>query len=316
MNNITHRYFRNIGILAAVLATSLLVTSCATAPVSPAGSADARSKLESLKSTPALADLASVEISDAEASVRLAEQPVGNDVALGDYRVYMADRTVEIAMAKAATRYAEAQRAGLSQARDDARLAARTREADKAHRQATMAQSKADEAQRETEAVRASAAAARALTAEDAAEAARNAEKLQKEIDLLKAEATDRGLVLTLGNTLFATGRSDLRPGSSPSLDKLVVFLNKYPDRNVAVEGHTDDVGSADMNQALSQHRADSVRSYLMQQGILSGRLSAVGMGETQPIADNLTDSGRQQNRRVEVIIKNPPPVVPAASIN
>jgi outer membrane protein OmpA-like peptidoglycan-associated protein len=309
MNNITHRYFRNIGILAAVLATSLLVTSCATAPVSPAGSADARSKLESLKSTPALADLASVEISEAEASVRLAEQPVGNDVALGDYRVYMADRTVEIAMAKAATRYAEAQRAGLSQARDDARLAARTREADNAHRQTVKAQN-------ETEAARASAAAVAALTAEDAAEAARNAEKLQKQIDILEAQATDRGLVLTLGNTLFATGRSDLSPGGSNSLDKLVVFLNEYPDRIVAVEGHTDDVGSADMNQALSQHRADAVRTYLVQQGITSGRLSAVGMGETQPIADNLTDSGRQQNRRVEVVIKNPPPVVPAASTN
>jgi outer membrane protein OmpA-like peptidoglycan-associated protein len=295
--------------LAAVLATSLLVTSCATAPVSPAGSADARSKLESLKSTPALADLASVEIREAEVAVVLAEQPVGNDVALGDYRVYMADRAVEIAMAKAATRYAEAQRAGLSQARDDARLAARTREADNAHRQTVKAQN-------ETEAARASAAAAAALTAEDAAEAARNAEQLQKQIDLLEAEATDRGLVLTLGNTLFATGRSDLSPNGSKSLDKLVVFLNEYPERTVVVEGHTDDVGSADMNQALSQHRADSVRSYLMQQGIPSGRLSAVGMGETQPIADNLSDSGRQQNRRVEVVIKNPPLVVPAASTN
>jgi outer membrane protein OmpA-like peptidoglycan-associated protein len=292
-----------------VLATSLLVTSCATAPVSPAGSADARSKLESLKSTPALADLASVEIREAEVAVVLAEQPVGNDVALGDYRVYMADRAVEIAMAKAATRYAEAQRAGLSQARDDARLAARTREADNAHRQTVKAQN-------ETEAARASAAAAAALTAEDAAEAARNAEQLQKQIDLLEAEATDRGLVLTLGNTLFATGRSDLSPNGSKSLDKLVVFLNEYPERTVVVEGHTDDVGSADMNQALSQHRADSVRSYLMQQGIPSGRLSAVGMGETQPIADNLSDSGRQQNRRVEVVIKNPPLVVPAASTN
>jgi outer membrane protein OmpA-like peptidoglycan-associated protein len=309
MNNITHRYFRNIGILAAVLATSLLVTSCATAPVSPAGSADARSKLESLKSTPALADLASVEIREAEVAVVLAEQPVGNDVALGDYRVYMADRAVEIAMAKAATRYAEAQRAGLSQARDDARLAARTREADNANRQTVKAQN-------ETEAARASAAAAAALTANDAAEAARNAEQLQKQIDILEAEATDRGLVLTLGNTLFATGRSDLSPNGSKSLDKLVVFLNEYPERTVVVEGHTDDVGSADMNQALSQHRADSVRSYLMQQGIPSGRLSAVGMGETQPIADNLSDSGRQQNRRVEVVIKNPPLVVPAASTN
>jgi outer membrane protein OmpA-like peptidoglycan-associated protein len=288
MNNFTHKSVRIARILAAPMLASMLVASCATAPTNPAGSADARSKLERLQSNPTLADLVPVEIREAEASVRLAEQPVGEDVALGEYRVYMADRKVEIAIAKASTRYAEAQRPGLSQARDDARLAARTSEADKAHRQATMAQSKADTAARDT------------------AEAQRNAEKLQKQIDELKAEATDRGLVLTLGNTLFATGRSDLQQGGTASLDKLVAFLNQYPDRTVTVEGHTDDVGSVEMNQTLSQHRADSVRSYLTQQGIPSGRLSAVGLGETRPIADNLSESGRQQNRRVEVIIENP----------
>jgi len=164
--------------------------------------------------------------------------------------------------------------------------------------------------------VRASAAVSAADAARDAAAAARNAEDLQRQIAALEAEATDRGLVLTLGNTLFATGRSDLRPGGATSLDKLVVFLNEYPDRNVAIEGHTDDVGSLGMNQTLSQQRADSVRSYLVQQGIQSRRLTASGMGETQPIADNLSDSGRQQNRRVEVIIENPSSAIPAASTN
>lgn len=323
MNNSTHKSVRLAGILAAALAASMLLASCATTPTNPAGSADVRSKLERLQSNPALANLASVEIREAEAAVRLAEQPVGDDAALGDHRVYMADRKVEIAMAKASTRSAEAQRASLSQARDDARLAARTSEADKAHRQATLAQSKADEAQRQTEiaqsaadAARASAAVAAENTARDAAEAARNADKLQKQIDVLKAEATDRGLVLTLGNTLFATGRSDLKQGGTASLDKLVVFLNDYPDRTVAVEGHTDDVGGAGMNQTLSLHRAESVRSYLVQQGIFSGRLTAEGLGESQPIADNLSPSGRQQNRRVEVIIKNTPSATAVASPN
>ena len=139
---------------------------------------------------------------------------------------------------------------------------------------------------------------------------------MQQRIDALEAEATDRGLVLTLGNTLFATARSDLKPGGNTSLDKLVVFLNDYPDRNVTVEGHTDDVGSFESNQALSQRRADSVKSYLMQQGIQSRRLTASGMGETQPIADNLSESGRQQNRRVEIIIANPSSAIPAASTN
>jgi outer membrane protein OmpA-like peptidoglycan-associated protein len=122
--------------------------------------------------------------------------------------------------------------------------------------------------------------------------------------------------VLTLGNTLFPTGRSDLNLNETASLDKLIAFLDEYPDPNVAVEGHTDDVGSVEMNQTLSQHRADSVRSYLIQQGVQSRRLTALGLGETQPIADNQTQSGRQQNRRVEIIIENPPSVIPAASIN
>jgi outer membrane protein OmpA-like peptidoglycan-associated protein len=212
-------------------------------------------------------------------------------------------------MAKASTRYAEAQRIELSQARDDARLDARTREADKAHRQAAVAKS-------EAEAVRASAALSEANAAAAAADAAAVKDKLQQQIEQLEAEATDRGLVLTLGNTLFATGRSDLNPGETASLDKLVVFLDEYPDRTVAVEGHTDDVGNAEMNQTLSQHRADSVRSYLMQHGIQSQRLTATGLGESQPIADNQSQSGRQQNRRVEVIIENPPSVVPTASTN
>lgn len=302
MNTPTRTVVRFGRVMAATFATSLLVAGCATTPVSPSGSAEVRSKLARLQSDPNLGNRAPVEIRQAETAVQLAEQPVGKDLALGTHRVYVADRKVEIAMAKASTRYAQDQRAGLSQARDDARLAARTREADKARREVVVARDQAD--------------AAEANAALVAAEAARNAAKLQGQIDALQAEATDRGLVLTLGNTLFATGSSDLRPFATSSLDKLVVFLNDYPDRNVAIEGHTDNVGSAEMNQTLSQRRANSVRSYLVQQGIRSGRLVASGLGESQPVADNLSETGRQQNRRVEVIIDNPPAaVIPTASV-
>ena len=83
-------------------------------------------------------------------------------------------------------------------------------------------------------------------------------------------------------------------------------FLNQYPERRVLIEGHTDNVGSADYNQGLSQRRADSVRYYLTQQGIASQRLSTDGIGMDRPVANNDTATGRQQNRRVEIIIENP----------
>lgn len=298
MNTVKINHARIAGILVFATAVSFMVASCATAPQNPPGSAEVRSKLTALQSNSSLADQVPVELREAEAAVLAAEAPVGKDVALGAHRVYMADRKVEIATARASTRYAEDQRAELSQARDDARLNARTQEADRARRETATAQSATDAA------------------LASAAVAAKEADELQRQIDVLQAEATDRGLVLTLGDVLFGTGRSDLTSGGTNTLDKLVVFLNNYPDRNVVIEGHTDDVGSHEMNQTLSQHRADSVKFYLVQQGIRHKRLAASGMGETQPIADNQSPSGRQQNRRVEVIINNPQSVVPAASTN
>jgi outer membrane protein OmpA-like peptidoglycan-associated protein len=228
---------------------------------------------------------------------------------------------VEIARAKATTRYAEDQRARFAEARDAARLAARTREADRARDDADYARADASRArdsasrarddaaraQDDASRARGAADAARSAEAVTAADAARRAAELQRQIDVLEAEATDRGLVLTLGDILFATGSAELQGGAASRLNKLVNFLNQYPERRVLIEGHTDNVGSAGYNQGLSQRRAESVRSYLTQQGIEWQRLSASGMGLNRPIAGNDSTAGRQQNRRVEIIIENPP---------
>lgn len=269
--------------LGTVAVASLLLAACAGTPVVPQGAAEVRTKLSSLQADATLAERAPVAIKDAEVAVRSAEEPVAKkDAALGAHRVYMADRKVEIATARATTRYAEDQRAKLGDERDRARLAARTREADAARADVMAARNEADIARGE-------------------------ADELQKQIEALQAEATDRGLVLTLGDVLFATGKSEVRVGATSNLNKLVTFLNKYPDRKVQIEGYTDNVGNDDSNQALSQRRADSVRAYLVQQGISAARLSSIGMGEGQPVADNSTQSGRQQNRRVVAVIENPP---------
>jgi outer membrane protein OmpA-like peptidoglycan-associated protein len=289
----TNQNLKRGSVITGVVLSSLLVASCAMTPAAPQGSMDARSKLTALKNDPDLADRARVEIRKAEEAVVTAEKPLPeSEAALGEHRVYMADRTVAIAEARAATRYAEDQRARLGEERDAARLEARTRETEKARAEAARARSEADAAQKSK--------------SDAAAVADQQAAEYQRQIDALQAEITDRGVVLTLGDVLFATGSADLQGGASSNLNKLVVFLNDYPARRVQIEGHTDNVGSAAYNQGLSQRRADSVRYYLTQKGIDSQRLSASGIGMDRPVSKNDSQAGRQQNRRVEIIIENP----------
>lgn len=119
----------------------------------------------------------------------------------------------------------------------------------------------------------------------------------------LQASKTDRGLVVTLGDVLFATGRADLKAGSRQTLDKLTTFLRAYPKRNVQIDGFTDNVGGDDYNQSLSERRADSVRDALTGMGIANDRILTKGLGKSSPVGDNDTATGRQQNRRVEVLI-------------
>jgi outer membrane protein OmpA-like peptidoglycan-associated protein len=108
-------------------------------------------------------------------------------------------------------------------------------------------------------------------------------EDLKAQIAELNARETERGLVVTLGDLLFETDRAELKGGTANHLDKLAQFLNRHPDRNVIIEGYTDNIGSADYNFDLSQRRAESVRGYLISQGIATSRVSASGKGEYSP---------------------------------
>jgi len=289
-------------LIAAAVASILLTTACTTAAVKPDGAAQARVRLTQLQSDPNLASRAPVEIKDADAAVRAAEQPELNKE-LAEHRVYMADRKVDTAKALAETRFAEDQRVVLTAQRDRARLDARTQEADAAKGQAATARAEGAEQKAAAEQARIDASTAQ----QAAASSEQQATELQRQIDVLQAKPTDRGLVLTLGDVLFTTGKADLKLGATDNLNKLVAFLDKYPDRSIAVQGYTDSVGSEDYNQGLSERRADSVKSYLTGQGIGSTRITASGKGRSDPVADNDSAAGRQQNRRVEVIISNPP---------
>lgn len=217
---------RWLGAVAVLVAT----VACAPAPVAPAGADEARARLTRLQSDSRLAPLVPQAITDAESAVSAAEE-TGLDSDEGRHRVYIAQRRIEIAESLAAARLAEAEREQLAAELDRTRLEARTREVE--------------------------AARARAAGAEQ------RAALLQQEIEELRAEQTSRGLVLTLEDVLFETGRADLKPGSVAALDRLATFLQSHPERSVLVEGHTDSVGSADVNRTLSLQRAHAVRSYL-----------------------------------------------------
>jgi outer membrane protein OmpA-like peptidoglycan-associated protein len=106
-----------------------------------------------------------------------------------------------------------------------------------------------------------------------------------------------------MGDVLFDPGQSDLRPEAREDLAKLSGIVLNYPSLRLTIEGHTDNTGSAETNQALSHQRANAVRDYLVKQGLDAGSLSAQGLGQNNPIADNGTDEGRQKNRRVEIIV-------------
>lgn len=185
--------------------------------------------------------------------------------------------------AEMSRKQAEARALELEQARKQAE--ARTLELVKAREEA---ESKALEAQK-----------ARMQT-EQAIEAQRT---LESEIEALKAKKSERGIVLTLGDILFETGKAELMPGAMRTIDQLAEFLRKHSGRNVLIEGHTDSVGGETYNLGLSQRRADAVKTTLIARGILPDRIMTKGYGEQYPIAGNSTSAGRQQNRRVEIII-------------
>jgi len=125
------------------------------------------------------------------------------------------------------------------------------------------------------------------------------------ENDGIIVENTGEFLRVTMpGGLLFASDSAAVQPSVLGDLRAVARNLTEYPDSTVTVTGHTDDTGSAEYNQALSERRAESVKSVLVQQGVASARVRAVGRGETQPVATNSTPEGRQQNRRVEIIIR------------
>lgn len=153
---------------------------------------------------------------------------------------------------------------------------------------------------RTSEASLKNAAAARAQARLDARDA-----QIKKLQESLNAKQTERGTLVTFGDVLFDFNKAELKSSALPNVTTLAAFLQENPDRKVIVEGYTDSVGSASYNQGLSERRAESVRRALLRAGVDPARVVAQGYGKEYPVADNSSNSGRAQNRRVEVTISN-----------
>jgi len=316
---------------AAVAA--VILAACSATPTRPAGAAALRTRLIQLQSDPQLAGRAPLAMDQASKAVTAAEQPQP-DPAINAHLQFMADRKISIAAAEARSQWTVDQRRQITEQRAAMQLNARTQEADAANARSVVARADASDQRRAADAanVRTSAAQADAndqrqeadaansrttlaqadasdqrhvagVALDEAAESRRQSMELQHQVEDLQARVTERGLVLTLGDVLFTTGTADLRIGGDGHLARLAAFLNRYPHRNAKIEGHTDNVGGEGYNQGLSQRRADAVKTYLVTQGVDTSRLTSTGMGEGTPVGDNKTATGRQQNRRVEVII-------------
>jgi len=203
--------------------------------------------------------------------------------------------------------------AAKTQAESDAAKA----RADAAEAQSATAQAQSDMAtSAATSASEVSAAQADAeqsrLAAEQAQQSAQQAEtdkaamrtRLSEQLNsILQTRDSARGLIVSMSDVLFDTGKYSLKPGAREKLAKVAGILLAYPGLDIEVGGYTDNVGSDEMNQTLSENRAGSVRDYLVQQGVLTNSVSARGFGNTSPVASNDNSSGRQQNRRVELLV-------------
>lgn len=298
----------------APLATVFLA-ACATVPATNPKLDEARALYSQAAADADAARSAPLELRSAQLSLARAESAfkAGEDPAIVDHHAYLARQRSATALQAGEIARAEQAVSASAAERDRILMAARTREADQARLQAGIDRSESERARMESERARmqAQTASAEAEQSRRAAEAQlaaaqaaqENAEKLRQQLAELEAKQTDRGLVLTLGDVLFDTGRAELKPGAFRTVDRLATFMRDHPERSLEVEGYTDSVGGDALNLALSQRRANAVRAALVSRGVEGTRITTNGMGKASPVASNDTAEGRQRNRRVEIVI-------------
>jgi len=285
---------RMLATAAVTVFVSVILAACASAPQHNDMLEHARVVVSNAQSNPNVAGESRADLTTAVAALNQGDAllQAGKPAAEVDHEAYIAERFGLAAQRGAELSMSEKAIADANNRRNAVLLSAR-------EQQMVRANDRADTKTLEANAAMASAQA----SAEQNAAAQQRAQELESALADLQAKKTDRGLVITLGDVLFATNRAELKPGARRSLEKLSAFLHEYPQRSVQIEGFTDSTGTDDYNQGLSERRAGAVRDALTGMGISSDRIQTRGFGKSDPVADNDSASGRQQNRRVEVVI-------------
>jgi len=268
--------------LIITIGAAAVLSACASAPQRNDQLEQARAQVQTLAADPMAQQAAGSDLDQARTSLNQADSA---------FQQKRPPQQVN-QLAYLALRHAQAGEARVSEARARQQIA-------KAQEDRNRIQLQARE--RETDAAKAEAATARNTAAAAQSELA----SARQELSDLQAKQTDRGLVMTLSDVLFDTGKATLKAGATRDLDRLAHALKDNPNTRVKIEGYTDSVGSDSYNQELSQRRAQAVADALQSRGVPADRYQIEGLGKEFPVATNDTPAGRQQNRRVEIVFSD-----------
>jgi len=261
--------------LGMAVSVSILVAGCASTPQNNQMVDEAKAAYEEIRTDPNIARSGDRQLRSARDQLARAESLVkdGASTAEIEHAAYLASRHAQIASEQGERAELQEQITSAEERRKELQLQMRSSEAQTAQQEAQTAQQEAAE--------------------------------LRRQMEAMQAEQTDRGMVLTLGDVLFDLNQAELKSAGEATVGRLADFMAEYEDRRVRVEGYTDSTGEESYNQSLSKRRAEAVQDALTDRGVDRSRIEVQGFGEQYPVATNDTAGGRQQNRRVEIVISD-----------
>jgi outer membrane protein OmpA-like peptidoglycan-associated protein len=275
----------------------LILAACVSTPETGAALEEARTAVAQAEANPDVAKHAPMELDRARKLLANADGAAKEKGAMDKtttHYAYLATQMARIAEQRSQEQVATARVKAGETERQQILLSARENEANQALAQARSAQSQAERAR------------------SDAQSAQAESQRLAAALENLEASQTSRGIVLTLDDVLFDSGRAVLKSGAERSIDQIATFLSQHPERRVQIEGFTDSQGPDEYNRELSQSRADAVARAIIQRGVDAQRIRALGYGEEFPVASNADSGSRQLNRRVEIIVSNDDSAIPS----